>query len=264
MTPDTDLIEDYLDHLSTLRSAKTARSYGRTVQVAHRELPHGLPCASPPELQAWLARYANPSTQRTYVSGLRHFAGWAVETGRLKGNAAAKVRRAPQPPSLPNPCEDAELAAILAGAPEPYRTWSLIAAYGGARCVEISRLQREQITAERMQLFGKRDKLRSVPTHELVWEAQIIRDEQAAHEPGDPDLVGDPLVSRTIYALRDLRVQGPATAEEVLTVVGWRRWLRIGQHAAVLAAFAPQPRLRPQGPADPAQTRADADSEPGR
>lgn len=171
MTPDSDLIEMFLDHLATVRSPRTVRTYGKALWAAHRELPAGVPTAVDYEIAAWLDRYESANTRRTYLSAFRKFAEWAVQYDKISSNEAVKVARASLPESLPDPCEDQELAAILAGAREPYRTWSLIAAYCGARCIEVSRLLREHVTSERTELLGKRDKLRRVPTHELVWAA---------------------------------------------------------------------------------------------
>lgn len=47
----------------------------------------------------------------------------------------------------------------------------MIAAFGGARCVEISNLNREHVTDEEMELLGKGGRTRVVPTHELIWQA---------------------------------------------------------------------------------------------
>jgi integrase/recombinase XerC len=52
--------------------------------------------------------------------------------------------------------------------------WALaidLASYVGARCVEISRLDREHVTQSATRLFGKGDKYRDVPTHPYIWAA---------------------------------------------------------------------------------------------
>lgn len=172
MNPDSDLIEDYLTHLAEIgRSAKTIRTYGTALRAAHRELPTGVPTAKHQEIAAWLAQYPSAYTRRTYLAAFRGFAAWAVIGKHISRNEVTHIRRPPEPTCLPNPCSDDELATILATARQPYRIWSTIAAYAGARVIEISRLHREHITVDRTQLHGKRDKLRRVPTHPLVWQA---------------------------------------------------------------------------------------------
>lgn len=174
MTPDSDMIHEYLAHLREIgRADKTIHTYGTVLWAANRELPTGVATAKKDEIAAWLQRpeLRTPAARRTYLAALRSYCRWAHEVGHISRDEAQLVRRPPQPYSLPNPCTDQELATILARAPEPYRTWSVIAAYAGARCVEISRLDREHVTADRVQLHGKGDRPRRVPTHPLVWEA---------------------------------------------------------------------------------------------
>jgi integrase len=172
MTPDLDILEDYLEHLTRLgRSPKTIRTYGIALRAAHRELPCGVPTATATELAQWLGRYGSAATRRTYHAAIRGLTSWAAAVGHIDRDEGALVPRARAPAALPNPCSDEELAVILARAPEPYRTWSTIAAYAGARCIEITRLRREHLSPDRVTLHGKGDKLRRVPTHPLVWAA---------------------------------------------------------------------------------------------
>lgn len=69
------------------------------------------------------------------------------------------------------------------------------------------------------------------------------------HDPGDPG-AGDPRISQVVYALRDLGVQGQATAIDVLAAAGGAG-LTPAQTAAVLAGIrAPEPAPTDE-PADP-------------
>jgi integrase/recombinase XerC len=171
-TPDADIIEDYLAHLATLgRSPKTIRTYGTALWAAHRELPCGVPTATATEIAEWLSRYPSAATRRTYHAAIRGLTSWAAAVGHISRDEGALVPRPRVRPGLPNPCSDQQLAVILARAAEPYWLWSLLAAYAGARCIEITRLRREHLSPERVTLHGKGDKLRRVPTHPLVWAA---------------------------------------------------------------------------------------------
>ena len=172
MTPDSDIIEDYLQHLAKIgRSPKTIRTYAAALWAAHRELPAGVPRATAAEIADWLAGYPAANTRRTYYAAIRGCTSWAVAVGHVDRDEGARVPRPRVRPGLPNPCTDDQLAAILAGAAQPYRLWSTIAAYAGARCIELARLHREHVDADRTELHGKGDKMRRVPTHPLVWQA---------------------------------------------------------------------------------------------
>jgi integrase len=172
MTPDLDILEDYLAHLTKIgRSPKTIRTYGTALRAAHRELPCGVPTATTAELAQWLGRYDSAATRRTYHAAIRGLTSWAAAVGHISRDEGALVPRPRVRPGLPNPCSDEQLAIILAHAPEPYRTWSIVAAYAGARCIEVARLHREHLSPERVTLHGKGDKPRRVPTHPLVWAA---------------------------------------------------------------------------------------------
>lgn len=117
MNPDSDVIEDYLDHLREIgRSPKTIGTYGKVLWAAQRDLPTGVLTAKMDELAAWLARpqLRCDASRRTYLAALRSFARWAHEVKHVDRNEAARIRRPPLPHSLPNPCTDDQLAAILA------------------------------------------------------------------------------------------------------------------------------------------------------
>jgi integrase len=52
---------------------------------------------------------------------------------------------------------------------QPLRIAVLLAAFGGLRCAEITRVHRAHITAERMSVVRKGGKRQELPTHHLVW-----------------------------------------------------------------------------------------------
>lgn len=172
---DGDLIDLYLLYLTAEHPATTVRTYATALRNAHRELPHGLPCADLPEIQAWLfARGWKPATRATYQGAIRGFFAWCGRAGHLDKNTAADLPRVKRGRRLPRPTTDEETRRILTEAAEPVRLWSLIAAYAGARCVEISRLDRVDITEQTTRLHGKGDRERLVPTHPALWAA--VRD----------------------------------------------------------------------------------------
>lgn len=172
--PHADLIDDYLAHLAEIdRADTTIRTYQHILRLAHRELPYGLALATAAELRQFLARpqLRTPAARTTYLEALKSFAGWAVRTGHLNKDVTVHLRRPKMARRLPRPCTTEQLQTILAGTTGPDHVWTLAAAYLGARCVEISRLDTAHIGPESTTLHGKGAKTRVVPTHPLVARA---------------------------------------------------------------------------------------------
>jgi integrase/recombinase XerC len=167
----TDLIPRYAAYLRSLSSSpRTIGDWTRTLTAMDRDLPYGLEQANADELIAWLWRDGLSMASRdAYYSAMAGFYRWAVKFEIFDFNPAADIARPKPPHRLPNPVTDAELIAVLERAADPYRTWVLLAAYGGLRCIEISRLRREHITEQTITLHGKGGKKRIVPTHPAVW-----------------------------------------------------------------------------------------------
>lgn len=167
-----DLIRAWLADLA-LRgcSPRTIRLYRVVSARAQRDLPHGMAEATPDELRSWLATWPSPATRRTYRGMLTSFFRWATLEGHLDYDSTLRIPRVKTPQRLPHPATHDQVTAILNAAPEPVRTWALIAAYTGARCIEISRLDRRDITPDMVVLDGKGDKQRAVPTHPALWAA---------------------------------------------------------------------------------------------
>lgn len=170
---DTPHITAWLDHLTAVGHPATTRDTYRCVLTrASRELPHGLGQALPEELVTWLGSHRSLATRGAYRAALTSFYRWVCSNRRLRGvNPAADLPRIKRPRRLPRPVEHHELKLILEDAAEPVRTWAVIAAYSGARCCEIARLDRSDVSERSLRLHGKGDEERSVPVHPLVWAA---------------------------------------------------------------------------------------------
>lgn len=171
--PASDLIDGYLAYLRQASSSpRTVDDRRRILTIADRELPYGLDGSSAEEIIPWLWRAGlKLSTRETYYYALSGFYTWARKK-EIMDWAPTDEMDPPRPGNrLPRPLSDDELRRVLAEAAEPYRMWMLIAAYTGARCLEISRLRREHITERTVTMHGKGDKLRVVGTHAAVWEA---------------------------------------------------------------------------------------------
>jgi integrase/recombinase XerC len=171
-----ELIEQYLEWLR-IRDC-TQRTRGARHEILHRldrDLPCGLTAATADELKAWLYRDGwSKSTKSTYYGAIRGFFVWATNPldPKLDFDPTAMLPRPSAPQGIPKPVTDAELAHILDCAAEPYLTWARLAAYQGLRCIEISRLRRQDVSEDITEIHrGKGEKPGVVPTHPLVWDS---------------------------------------------------------------------------------------------
>lgn len=177
-----DLIAEYERHLRRLdRSPNTISFYTRVLRQADRDLPMGLCSATTEELEDWLFtpspnRRGGPcrgkTTRSHYARILKGFGKWATDPKRprLDFDATADLPDIKPAKARSKPTREDALVQLLARGGER-RLWFLLAAYAGLRCIEISRLDRSDVTEERIWLHGKGDKERFVPTHPLIWEA---------------------------------------------------------------------------------------------
>ncbi|HEY3435953.1 MAG TPA: hypothetical protein VGK41_09900, partial [Solirubrobacterales bacterium] len=174
-----DLIADYEKHLKRLdRAESTIESYLETLHRMDRELPHGLLVAVPDELEAWLFDNDwSPATRhlrRAAVCGFFKFASSPKRRVHLDWNPAADLHSVRVPRGRPRPAPEKVVEDIIVRARQPYRDWYVIGAFAGARCIEISNLDREHIGEEETVLHGKGGKVRSVPTHPLLRELAAL------------------------------------------------------------------------------------------
>jgi integrase len=172
----TELIDLFLDHLRERgRAPRTIDIRRQTLTRIDESLPLGLESANADELREWIYRdnWA-PNTRASYWTSANAFFAWATRSidPHLSFNPMDLLSPPTSERGLPRPITDDQLARILRDAAEPYRTWSILAAYEGMRCCEISRGDREHISqAETWIWKGKRGKPRIVPTHPTAWTA---------------------------------------------------------------------------------------------
>jgi integrase len=169
-----DLIEPFIASMRERGNTdKSIKSYRWTLSKADSVLPYGLDSANEEELRAWLWREGlAPATRATYFGALAGFFRWAHEQGHLDFDPTARIPRPKVPDGIPRVAKDWEVERVMTEAPQPYLLWGQLAAYGGLRCIEISRLHKEHIGAVLTALHrGKGNKPRLVPTHPVVWAA---------------------------------------------------------------------------------------------
>lgn len=171
-----EIIDAYIEHLR--RAGCTQATLEGRYEILHRlnrELPYGLGQVSTEDLSRWLYRDDwSTNTKATYWRAIRGFYSFAAdpEDPWLDADPTSRMEPVQTVRGLPRPVTDDELARILREAAEPVRTWALIAAYQGLRCIEIARLDREHVTQEFLIVArGKGDKPRVHDTDPAVWAA---------------------------------------------------------------------------------------------
>lgn len=174
--PNDDLVEAYVDYLRECECTnQTIRAYRRTLRAADRELSFGLDQSNEPELRAWIWRDGlMPATRAAYFKALNGFYRWADGEGEaLKGNPMRRLKKPKVPRGIPRVATDEQVEFAVIEAFEPYRTFGKLAAYGGLRCIEMSRLiPRRHVTEKRLTIHcGKGNKARVVATHPIIWDA---------------------------------------------------------------------------------------------
>ncbi len=222
LTPDdyamrARLIEDYLEHLREAGcSRRTIDARREILGRADNELEWGLTRANPDELRAWIYRDEwSPATKETYFGAIKSFFSWATRPvdPRLDFNPTDLLPRPPVPRGLPRPLTDEQLRRILAEAAEPYRRWTILAAYAGLRCCEIAGMAREHITAQTITIVrGKGGKPGLLPTHPMIWSAvRDLPDGPLALSPAGAQVTGQWLSIRAaLYFRRHMHMPGVA------------------------------------------------------
>lgn len=170
-------VRDLRNHVERLQAAgqsrRTITARQEILRRVARALDGPLTEATSQQLAGWLA--SNPrwsrKTKVIYLYHLQAYYKYLVKVGRMAVDPAAELDRVRAPKRPPRTVPEPVLVQILARARNPrWRLYIILAAFGGLRCEEITRLHTEDVTEQRMSIFGKGDKVRYVPTHPLIWD----------------------------------------------------------------------------------------------
>lgn len=168
----TELIERHLKHCDASGLANTTiEKRSELLHRIDRTLPMGLGQATTEELEDFLARCRAAETKASYYGHVVGFFRWACDprNPRIDYDPSVALRRPRVRRGQPKPVTNEQVAQALGELPDPWLTWVVLAAYEGARCIEIARAERDDITAESTRLHGKGGKTRTLKTHAEVW-----------------------------------------------------------------------------------------------
>jgi integrase/recombinase XerC len=169
---DADMLAAYLEHLRRLnRSDDTISGRERILCALDRALPRGLGEAADDELAAWIyGERLAPNSRATYLTAARSLYRWAVKAEWVSVDPTTDLESVRTAKGIARPCTDEQLEILLTRPPDYVRVWMRLAAYQGLRCIEISGLMREHVTAERLVVVrGKGGRPRVHDTDPGVW-----------------------------------------------------------------------------------------------
>jgi len=161
--PITEVIERHLEHLkkrglrtSTIRQRRWVLSR-LEVWLATQDVTI---LGATPELLETFTDFAHgPNGRKTAVRNVSGFYRWAVEREDLLDKNPARLLVLPRErPGLPRPISEEHLALALDQAPEPIRTWLVIAGWTGLRAMEIAALHSRDVDLDERTLVVRDSK----------------------------------------------------------------------------------------------------------
>jgi site-specific recombinase XerC len=167
------------DHVTYLRRQgarpETIKHRIANLQRLAKSLPVDLLDADAEQLAQWQdgLRESGKSiaTIRCYTSHARCLYRWAAEYGRRADDPTRDLRPGRVPVGRARPIDEDTLRVAIACAPEPVKTWLILAAYVGLRAGEIAKMSHEDVGDETLEIpDGKGGKSRTVPLPAAVRE----------------------------------------------------------------------------------------------
>lgn len=180
-----DIIDAYLEHLRRRsKSGSTATITGRRDILIrlNRQLPLDLTRTCQEELEDWLHNGVRPGTgapwsqgtKATYWACIHSFYKWASDPRDqwLSEDPTAHMEPVSAVKGVARDITDEQLWTILDRGEPWVQIPARLAAYQGLRDIEISRLDREHVTQDRLIVVrGKGGRARVHDTDPIVWEA---------------------------------------------------------------------------------------------
>lgn len=141
----------------------------RTVVARFGRDGPGLAAADEAAVVTWLGGLAvQPTSVRTYLCHLRGFYRWAAEH-RGVADPTVRVPAPREPHRVARPAGTwAEIDMATRLAPEPERSWIILAAWAGLRCCEVAPLAGRDLHDGQVRVVGKGGRARWVDAHPRV------------------------------------------------------------------------------------------------
>lgn len=140
-------IESHLAHLVRLnRRPGTIYQRRRTLyRLAEYVAPASVLEATVDQLRAFTERGLGDEALYGEVTRLTQFYRWAVREGLIDSDPTLRLERPTRPRRLPRPMPRADVERAISEAPEPLRTWFLLAVRAGLRACEIAPVRSSDI-----------------------------------------------------------------------------------------------------------------------
>lgn len=124
--------------------ARTAvlRAFERTLAAHHKTLT----TADRLDAQGFLGRDLAPESRRAYLGHLRGWYRWAIDEGLVTEDPTAKLPAVRVPRGVPRPVPDSDLRKAVELADPRMKSWLLLMALAGLRCLEVAALRPEDVS----------------------------------------------------------------------------------------------------------------------
>jgi len=145
--------------------------YARRRKLEAIEARFGLATVTTEQLEQHLdGRALSAQSRYDWISHLHCFYTWAIGRGLLTDDPTTRMDRPRLRRRLPRPIDTGDLVTALQMAGPPMRAWLTLMAFGGLRCVEVARLEVDDLLwhDRLIRVHGKGDKERMVPMHDEV------------------------------------------------------------------------------------------------
>jgi integrase/recombinase XerD len=143
------IIEAHLAHL-VRRNLRPGTIYQRKrtlYRLATYLEPKGILAANLDQLRAFTDRGLGDEALYGEVTRLTQFYRWALREQLIDSDPTLRLERPSRPRRLPRPMPRADVERAITEAPEPLRTWFLLAVRAGLRACEIAPIRSEHIIA---------------------------------------------------------------------------------------------------------------------
>lgn len=145
---------------------------GRFLRWADKRLPAGILSNSEEWTELFAGQGWSAQSKATYRGHARRFFQWATDPDDpwIDSDPTTRLRRPKVRRGIPRPATDDQVRAAITRTGQPFRLHCRLAAYAGLRCIEVARLQRDDLDEREIRVYGKGDKPAVLPMHPLIWE----------------------------------------------------------------------------------------------